>query len=347
MNTLWQNLNISEKTAAVQAVAADKNIEERAVEKDWWVTAVMKAIFNTECAEYLLFKGGTSLSKGWNLISRFSEDLDLSINRTFFIDKLGLNCAKAENNTQLKNLRKASRDYIHEVLSQELAKKLEGLGIAGFQIQNLTEKETLEGIEKISHDSDPTVIFVNYDSIFPLYDGDIEPRVKIEISCLSMAEPFEVKTISSLLHDKFADIDGSICSEIKTVTPSRTFLEKIFLLNEEFQKDKPRSRRMSRHLYDIDKIMDSGYGDIALSDLSLYRKIVEHRRKFYHLGYVNYDLDYPEHLSFIPQGEVLQAYQRDYEDNMIDGYIYGEADSFEDLLNRLQILQDRLRQIKI
>ena len=347
MNILWQNLNISEKTAAVQAVAADKNIEERAVEKDWWVTAVMKAIFNTECAEYLLFKGGTSLSKGWNLISRFSEDLDLSINRTFFIDKLGLNCAKAENNTQLKNLRKASRDYIHEVLSQELAKELEGLGIAGFQIQNLTEKETLEGIEKISHDSDPTVIFVNYDSIFPLYDGDIEPRVKIEISCLSMAEPFEVKTISSLLHDKFADIDGSICSEIKTVTPSRTFLEKIFLLNEEFQKDKPRSRRMSRHLYDIDKIRDSGYGDIALSDLSLYRKIVEHRRKFYHLGYVNYDLDYPEHLSFIPQGEVLQAYQRDYEDNMIDGYIYGKADSFEDLLNRLQILQDRLRQIKI
>ena len=91
MNTLWQNLNISEKIAAVQAVAADKNIEERAVEKDWWVTAVMKAIFNTECAEYLLFKGGTSLSKGWNLIRRFSEDLDLSINRTFFIDKLGLN----------------------------------------------------------------------------------------------------------------------------------------------------------------------------------------------------------------------------------------------------------------
>lgn len=347
MNTLWQNLNISEKIAAVQAVAADKNIEERAVEKDWWVTAVMKAIFNTECAEYLLFKGGTSLSKGWNLISRFSEDLDLSINRTFYIDKLGLNCAKAENNTQLKNLRKASRDYIHETLSQELAKELERLGIAGFQIQNLTEKETLDGIEKISHDSDPTVIFVNYDSIFPMYDGDIEPRVKIEISCLSMAEPFEVKAISSLLHDKFADIDGSICSEIKTVTPSRTFLEKIFLLNEEFQKDKPRSRRMSRHLYDIDKIMDSGHGDIALSDLSLYRRIVEHRRKFYHLGYVNYDLDYPEHLSFIPQGEMLQAYQRDYEDNMIDGYIYGKADSFEDLLNRLQKLQDRLHQIKI
>ena len=81
--------------------------------------------------------------------------------------------------------------------------------------------------------------------------------------------------------------------DIRTVTPSRTFLEKAFLLNEEFQKDKPRSRRMSRHLYDLEKLMDTNYGKAALEDTALYQAIVEHRRKFYHLGYVNYDLDYP------------------------------------------------------
>mgnify|MGYP002527107406 FL=1 len=62
-----------------------------------------------------------------------------------------------------------------------------------------------------------------------------------------------------------------------------TFLEKAFLLNEEFQKEKPRSRRMSRHLYDLEKLMDTNYGKAALEDTALYQAIVEHRRKFYQL----------------------------------------------------------------
>ena len=66
--TLWQNLDMSERIAAVQATAASKNIEDRAVEKDWWVTAVLNALFMTSCSDYLLFKGGTSISKGWPII---------------------------------------------------------------------------------------------------------------------------------------------------------------------------------------------------------------------------------------------------------------------------------------
>ena len=69
--TLWQNLDMSERIAAVQATAASKNIEDRAFEKDWWVTAVLKALFMTSCNGYLLFKGGTSISKGWPIIERF------------------------------------------------------------------------------------------------------------------------------------------------------------------------------------------------------------------------------------------------------------------------------------
>lgn len=121
-NHLWLDLALEEKTASVQAVARKRGIDERAVEKDWWVTAILKALSGTECSRWLNFKGGTSLSKGWSLINRFSEDIDLSIGRGFFAEKLGLSCAKAENNTQLKNLRKASRDYIHGTLSTLLKK---------------------------------------------------------------------------------------------------------------------------------------------------------------------------------------------------------------------------------
>ena len=345
MNELWQNLPVSEKIASVQEVAIRRGIDERAVEKDWWVTAVLKALYNTECADWLLFKGGTSLSKGWSLIQRFSEDADLSIGRDFFINQLHLSFAKAENNTQLKNLRKASRDYIHDSLSPMLSGELTNLGVSGFTVRNHTENQTAKGIVPISHDSDPTVIFVDYDSIFPPYDGDLQPRVKIEISCLSMAEPFEIKKISTMLNEEFTDLDDVLTGEIKTVTPSRTFLEKVFLLAEEFQKDSPRSRRMSRHLYDIEKIMDTEYGRAALSDVELYKSIVAHREKFYHLGYVDYSKDYPSLISFVPQGEVLEAYRIDYNSNMVDGYIYGSAIPFEQLIERLEELQSRFRTI--
>lgn len=78
---LWQNLSKEEQIASIHAVAESKNIDERAVEKDWWVTVVLKALSMCECSSHLLFKGGTSLSKGWNIINRFSEDIDLSIDR--------------------------------------------------------------------------------------------------------------------------------------------------------------------------------------------------------------------------------------------------------------------------
>lgn len=342
---MWSNLNRAEQIAAAQAVAAKRNIDERAVEKDWWVTAVLKALFNTRHSEYLLFKGGTSLSKGWSLINRFSEDVDISINQNFFADVLGHKFARAENNTQLRKLRKASRDYIHGVLSEALKTSLSGLGITDFAVRNQTKELTENGWGEISHDSDPTVVFVDYKSLFPASVSDIEPHVKIEISCLSMSEPFEIKRINSLINAMFPDVDEELSSDIRTVIPSRTFIEKILLLNEEFQKESPSSRRMSRHLYDIEKIMDTEYGKNALMDSKLYKAIVEHRRKFYHLGYVDYNRDYPKLLSFVPQGETLEAFKKDYMENMVDGYIYGQTVSFDKLLERLGELQDRFHRL--
>lgn len=90
-----------------------------------------------------------------------------------------------------------------------------------------------------------------------------------------MSEPFEAKPITTLIHNQFPELDEAISVDIRTVTPSRTFLEKAFLLNEEFQKEKPRSRRMSRHLYDLEKLMDTNYGKAALEDTALYQAIVD------------------------------------------------------------------------
>ena len=104
---------------------------------------------------------------------------------------------------------------------------------------------------------------------------------------------------------------------------------------------------MSRHLYDLDRLMDTEFGQKSLNDGNLYKAIVEHRRRFYHLGYVDYDKDYPTSIDFIPRNKVLKAYRLDYETNMVDGYIYGEAKPFKELMKRMEKLLHDFRQIII
>lgn len=332
--TKWIDLESLERKVVLQQVADKEHLPEYAVEKDWWVSMTLKALFMTSCKDYLEFKGGTSLSKGWHLIDRFSEDIDLALNYRFFVTQL-------DNNTQLKHLRKKSRKFIVSTLAGELDAGLKALGLFGYEVKPEVDDESGN---PISSDADPTVIYVNYSSVSSDVSPYVLPRVKVEISCLSMDEPFEMRTINSIISSYFPEDDQESNCSIPVVLPSRTFLEKAFLLNEEFQKETPRSLRMTRHLYDLERLMDTEYGRKALSDTSLYGKIVEHRRKFYHVGYADYDKDYPEMIVFLPPVECLKSWKADYGE-MLEHFVYGKALSFEDLLGRLSELQRRFRAI--
>ena len=89
----WIDFSLEERKAMIQGVVEARQIDEAAAEKDWWVTAVLYALFHTSVSEYLLFKGGTSLSKGWDIINRFSEDIDLALSRDYFQNVKQLSCA--------------------------------------------------------------------------------------------------------------------------------------------------------------------------------------------------------------------------------------------------------------
>ena len=104
--------------------------------------------------------------------------------------------------------------------------------------------------------------------------------------------------IRSLIGKSFDGEDTDTDSLVRTVVSTHTFLEKLFLLAEEFQKEKPRSVRMSRHLYDLEKLMDTKYGEETLSNRNLHDAIVEHRKTYYALRYVNYDLHSPSTINF-------------------------------------------------
>lgn len=336
----WIDYKIKERTALLHRAEENIQIHINAIEKDWWVTIILKALFQCNCKDYLSFKGGTSLSKGWNLIERFSEDIDLSIYHDYFGE-----FGKTKN--QREKLRRIARTYVITELAQELDEQLKNLGVKDYVIEPVLEQQGTDGvITNVDSDKDPSVILVKYKSILNSTVNYITPHVKIEISCLSMREPTADIHLSSLIEQTMNGTDdGSNCT-IRTVVPTRTFLEKAFLLNEEFQKATPRYERMSRHLYDLEQLMDTEFGENALNDSQLYKDIVKHRATYNKLGYVDYNKHHPKLINFIPSTEIIEKWENDYNE-MQKHFIYGNSLDFNSLIQRIEILQNRFRSIEI
>ncbi|MDD2192332.1 MAG: nucleotidyl transferase AbiEii/AbiGii toxin family protein [Bacteroidales bacterium] len=328
--SLWINLGLDERKVLIQQTAEKEGIPDLAVEKDWWVTIVLKALFSCSCNKHLLFKGGTSLSKGWNIIERFSEDIDIALDRSRF----ALAC---DNRTQINILRKESRVFIEKELMPELNKNL--IALVG------NETFEIEFIENINSTTDPTVINVVYKSILDNRVEYIKNIVKIEISCLSLSDPNEKRDISSLIYKYYPNVDNDSSCQINTVLPQRTFLEKIFLLHEEFQKPNPRTERMSRHLYDLEKLMQIKEVIVSLNDMVLYNTIVEHRKKFNKISSVVNSLYSPEKINIIPPDLIYKDWEKDYSD-MKKSFIYGDSLSFAKLIERIRELQDIIRNLE-
>lgn len=329
----WFKLNEKDRKLIIEQVSSKKNLLPVAIEKDLWVMIALRAIFNTDLKEYLVFKGGTSLSKAWNIIERFSEDIDLAVDRSFFGFTGDL------SRTQIKNLRKASCKYVNETFIKLLNDELLKQGVKEFVLTVTKFEES---------DTDPLAIELRYNSLVDKQEY-LNPRILIEISSRSLIEPFEARELKSLISEVYPDqlfIDKPVI--IPTVLPSRTLLEKMFLLHEEFQKPKERKikyARMTRHLYDISRLMDTPYLDLALKDKDLYNTIVEHRSQLTKISWVDYSKHTHSTLNFIPPENAIAEYKKDYQE-MEESMFYGESETFEELIEKLRELNQRVNEIK-
>lgn len=158
-----------------------------------------------------------------------------------------------------------------------------------------------------------------------------------------MDEPVEEKIIRSFISDILKE-EEDIEARFPTVVPTRTFLEKIFLLHEEFQKEKPRSKRMSRHLYDIEKIMDTDFGK-SITDKELYDSIVKHRSIFNRIEGIDYRSHCSSSISFIPPNSIIDEWKIDYQ-SMRNHFIYEKSSlPFDELIKRMNELTARIRNL--
>lgn len=333
IKTNWVDLSIEERQTILANVAEEKGIDDNAVEKDFWVSMALKAIFSSPSNKGIVFKGGTSLSKGWGLIERFSEDCDLAIDRTV------LGFGKELTKKQRTSLRKEAKKFVDNTLVSEVDEYLNKFGLAEhFSINNPTVKES---------DKDPTEFFIEYKSILPEKNIYIAERVKVEVSCRSLTEPFEVLKMRSMIEDAYPDESFTQPKfDVPTVLPGKTFLEKIFLLHEEFNRPGGgiKMDRLTRHFYDIEKMMDKDFAIEVMNNINLYTEIVEHRSKFTAWSGLNYKTHHPSTISFLPPETLTQILRDDYR-KMQEGFIYKDSLTYDELIGRLKVLQDRFRSL--
>lgn len=319
---------------AINNVALKTELPPSSIEKDWWVTQVLKALHTLPYAEHIAFKGGTSLSKCWNLIARFSEDIDIALSREF------LGFGGELSKTQISDkLRRVACSFVRGKMQYDVKEALLAQGIRQdvFSVDVVITPVTTV---------DPEVITVTYQSLYDV-SPYIKNTVKLEISGRSMVDPVEKKFINAAIDAHFPNAPfAEEPFEVNAVIPERTFLEKVFLLHEEFHKDVVRVERMSRHVYDLAMMMDSErkIADRAVNNEELYRTVLEHRRKFIGLKGFNYDELYTDTLCIVPGNEIAERWQEDYK-FMGEHMIYGPVPSFEELVEKMTLLNDKIRQL--
>lgn len=283
-------------------------------------------------ASHLIFKGGTSLSKVWKAVRRFSEDVDLAVDPSIW----GLQGTLTKR--QIKRLRKASSTFVRDDLSLAIQQ-----AVANLSLDNRLIVEPDPDGEGDNTYPEPRAIHIRYESLFDENTSYLEAEVKLEVGARSLLEPTAPASVTSLV-EEFMPVSTSLGPvTIPTALAEKTFLEKAFLLHELFSCGTPKmANRKSRHIYDLAQMMDSDIAARALADDDLWNTIHNHRETFSSISGVDYTPDIRKRIVLIPPDSVIRDWENDYAD-MAQSMIFGPKPSFAELLRKIEDLQSRFR----
>lgn len=298
------------------------------VEKDLWVCWTLRALFRLPVSgAHLTFKGGTSLSKGWKLIDRFSEDIDIVIAREF----LGFGGADAPEDApsnkqrvkRLEALMHAATAHIRHVLGPALEQ----------QIQHVLPSTSAWKLEADADDPDAQTLLFHYPPAMgaAVY---VRPVVKIELGARSDTEPSAMPEIAPYLAEVFPDEVPGSRFPVHAVAPERTFWEKVALLHEESYRESgaaPKAR-LARHYYDLWCLITRGVAERAIRDGALFGRVAAHRAVFFRRSRDAQASFAPGSLRIVPAADRLAQWRRDYE-AMRESMFFDEVPDFAEILS--------------
>lgn len=351
-NTFVEILRSSqdERRALYATVAAQLKTRAENVEKDLYVCWILDFLFNQRGRDpvNLYFKGGTSLSKAYDVISRFSEDIDIGIYKADIAAPLEAEiAAQVSVNQQQKMLADkvdaAARDYIAGALRAQLLQKIAETEEAIDDAGHFSVEFGFDAYRKRdAHD----VLVVGYKSVFGGQFDYVQPAVRIEGGARPDPVPVETRMIVPYIAAEFASASVLTVGNVTTVKPERTFWEKVLILHamtettEKRAAEKDAARpipdlnRYSRHYYDVHQIWtNSAYGKETASMKDLAEACRAHKELMFRAPDHRYDRAFPGSYRLVPTAEMIAKLARDYD--RMSAMIFGEIPQFKDVMTSI------------
>ena len=297
-----------------------KNIPLNMIEKDFWVCWSLSRIFgNRHLNRILRFKGGTSLSKVFHLIERFSEDIDLILDWRLVTQEDPMQSrSNAQQDKFNKRIQEESADYISHQLKEQIATVFDG------------------ECQVTADEDDGHIIWIEYPH--EKATGYILPHVKLEIGPLASWVPHDIFPIIPYIGEAFPQL-GIQPFSVPTILAQRTFWEKVTILHQEHFRPENLSvpSRFSRHYYDLFMMFHSSMCQQALDDMELLRQVVDFKRKFFPRAWARYDLASPGTIQLMPAEHSQTPLLNDY--GRMKDMIYGAYPPWDEILAGLKSLE--------
>ncbi len=301
-------LSKSERELFFRIATDIKNMPFEIIEKDYWVVWVLERLFSLEkMKSHLTFKGGTSLSKIYGIIDRFSEDIDLSIEREFF----GFGApndpenapSKKKQNAIIDNLSKACSNYVKTQMLADLKDAFTAKLGATDEWQIFPDPQ----------DPDAQTLLFEYPSETSKV-GYIRPLVKIEIGARSENWPVSEHKIQSYAKEPLKEKIHESEIVVRVLNAERTFWEKATILHQyaHLPEDKIFPPRISRHFYDFFRLLNSPIKKKAIAEATLLERVANHKSIYFASGWANYGTARQGSLKLVPPSRVLKELQKDY-----------------------------------
>ena len=304
-----------------EETAMRKGIGPAIIEKDFWVCWILSKLFSVDSiAEKIMFKGGTSLSKVFKVVERFSEDIDLVLNWDELTDE---DPQEQRTNKQQKKfneqLKRKSHLYIQEQLLPEIASSLDSICEA-----------------RISNNS-PAIVDICYPAAFA--ENYLRPEILLEIGPMALWCPNAQYQISSYAAEEFPGIFDNPRCMVQTIKAERTFWEKATILHHEANRPENivQPPRYSRHYYDLACMAETEIAESALNQLDLLESVSRFKDKFYPRSWARYDLAKPSTFRLIPSQKRIIDLEEDYQQMQI--MFFGNIPSFAQIIDNLSNLE--------
>jgi hypothetical protein len=305
-------LSYDERRLYFIQTAEQMRLAPQIIEKDFWVCWTLRELFALpEIGSMLIFKGGTSLSKAYRLIERFSEDVDVSMDRT----GLGFGDANSDPEAVISGKERRRRiDRLKEACKRKIADELRPAMIKTIE----TALGDARGWSLTVDEDDPdrqTLLYA-YPSSLPEATGAyIRPAVKIEMGARSDHWPSAQVRIAPYVAERFPAAFETTDFIVKVLAAERTFWEKATLLHAEYHRppDKEIPLRLSRHYYDTSRLILSGIGEKAIAHSGLLQRAVEHKKVFFPSAWAHYDQAIPGSLRLTPHPMRIRQLEDDYD----------------------------------